>query len=181
MTKEDYEREKLQGSISRLQGGIVIIKVGGLTELEMFERKYRIEDAVNATVAAVDEGVVVGGGCALLRTADEVDRVIASLEGDEKTGAQIVRAALEAPIRQIAENAGVDGSVVVEKLLENKDANFGYDALKGQFVDMMEVGIIDPVKVVKIALESAVSVSTLFLTMNAGVADPQIESGDTKH
>ncbi len=177
---KDYEIEKLQVSLSLLSGGIAVITCGGVSELEMFERKYRMEDAVSAAYAAIDEGVVPGGGKALLLTLPVLDELVNSLDGDEKTGAKILRDAMEAPIRQIAANAGVDASVVANELKKSKDVNFGYDAMKDEYCDMFERGILDPVKVVKNSLLNAASVATMFLTTNAGVIDPKSTDPDRK-
>ncbi len=171
-TKEDYELEKLNITLSLLSGGIAIITVGGISELEMFERKYRIEDAVAAVHAAVDEGVVPGGGKALLLTLPKLEKLLSTLEGDEKTGAAIVLEALKAPIKQIAENAGVDGNVVLENVIKNKNIHYGFNALTLSYGDMFEFGVIDPTKVIRTSLESASSIATLLLTTDAGVADP---------
>ena len=167
----DYDKEKYQERLAKLAGGVAQINVGAATEVEMKERKMRIEDALNATRAAVEEGIVAGGGVALLSAIPEVDKLIAELEGDEKTGAQIVRKALEAPIKQIAENAGVNGGVIVEKVLANKKANFGYDALTGTYGDMIEKGILDPTKVTRSALQNASSVAGTLLTTESIVCD----------
>ncbi len=169
----DYEIEKLQISLSLLSGGIAVITVGGVSELEMFERKYRMEDAVNAVYAARDEGVVAGGGKALLDTAAAVDEYIKTVQGDERTGAKILRDALEAPARQIAKNAGMDDSVVIDKLISTSEKNFGFDALNLEYGDMLKKGILDPVKVIRNALTNAVSIAGMFLTANATVADPK--------
>lgn len=168
-TKEDYELEKLNVTLALLQGSIALITVGGVSELEMFERKYRIEDAVNAVYASIDSGIVPGGGKALLLAIPAVDELISRLDGDEKTGAMIVRKALEAPIRQIAENAGVDASVVADKVRTDPDVNYGYDAMNDTFTDMMAAGIIDPAKVIKNALQNAGSVATLILTTDVSI------------
>ncbi|NLZ38205.1 MAG: chaperonin GroEL [Firmicutes bacterium] len=168
-TKEDYEIERLRITLSILNGGIAVIKVGGVSELEMFERKYRIEDAVNAVYAAAEEGVLPGGGKSFLLAVPAVDELIEKLEGDERTGAMIIREALEAPIKQIAENAGVNGSIVANKLLLNGDTNYGFNALTGQYEDLFKAGVIDPVKVVKSSLVNASSVATIFLTTEAAV------------
>lgn len=164
----DYEIEKLNATLALLQGGIALITVGGVSELEMFERKYRIEDAVNAVYASIDAGIVPGGGKALLMAIPEVDKLIATLDGDEKTGAMIIRRALEAPIRQIAENAGVDSSVVVDKVLAG-DVNFGYNALTDTYEDMLAAGIIDPAKVIKNSLINATSVASMMLTTDVSI------------
>ncbi|MGB9809479.1 MAG: chaperonin GroEL, partial [Caldanaerobacter sp.] len=145
-TTSDYDREKLQERLAKLAGGVAVIQVGAATETELKEKKHRIEDALAATKAAVEEGIVPGGGVALLNVMEDVQKVVDSLEGDFKTGAMIVLKALEAPVRQIAENAGVDGSIVVEKIKAAKDPNFGYDAYREEFTDMIKRGIIDPTK-----------------------------------
>ena len=161
----DFDRSNLQHRISNLNGGIAIIKVGAISELEMREKKLRMEDALNATYAAIDEGIVVGGGVALLKAKKSLDEYIEkNLNGDEKMGAIILSKALEAPIRQIAKNAGVDDGVVVQTVLKNEDLNFGYDALNDDYCDMLERGIIDPLKVTRTALETAASVSSTLLT-----------------
>jgi chaperonin GroEL len=169
-TTSDYDREKLQERLAKLAGGVAVIKVGGATEVEVKERKDRVEDALNATRAAVEEGIVTGGGCALLYAAQDLDKVKAKGE-DQKAGVEIVRKALEAPIRQITKNAGVDGSVIVGKLLEQKKKSYGYDAQNEEYCDMFSKGIIDPVKVVRTALQDAASISGLLVTTEAMVAD----------
>ena len=151
-TTSDYDKEKLQERLAKLAGGVAVIKVGGATEVEVKERKDRVEDALNATRAAVEEGIVTGGGCALLYAAQDLDKV--KVKGDDqKAGVEIVKKALQAPIRQITANAGVDGSVVVGKLLEGKKSSQGYDAQNEEYVDMFAKGIIDPTKVVRSALQ----------------------------
>ena len=170
-TTSDYDREKYQERLAKLAGGVAQINVGAATEVEMKERKLRIEDALNATRAAVEEGIVAGGGVALISAVGEVDKLVKSLSGDEKTGAQIVRKALEAPIRQIAENAGVNGGVVVEKVLASRRVNYGYDALTGTYGDMIVKGIIDPTKVTRSALQNAASVAGTLLTTESIVCD----------
>ena len=170
-TTSDYDREKYQERLAKLAGGVALINVGAATEVEMKERKLRIEDALNATRAAVEEGIVAGGGVALISAVGEVDKLVKSLSGDEKTGAQIVRKALEAPIRQIAENAGVNGGVVVEKVLASRRVNYGYDALTGTYGDMIVKGIIDPTKVTRSALQNAASVAGTLLTTESIVCD----------
>jgi chaperonin GroEL len=170
VTTSDYDREKLQERLAKLAGGVAIIKVGGATEIEVKERKDRVEDAMHATRAAVEEGVVAGGGAALLYAA----RVLENRRGgnhDQQVGIEIVRRALQAPVRQIAENAGFDGAVVAGRMLDQKDANFGFDAQKAEYVNMIKVGIIDPTKVVRTALEGAVSVGGLLITTEAMVAE----------
>lgn len=170
-SKEDYEIEKLKTSLSFLSGGIAIITVGGTSEIEMFEKKYRMEDAVNATMAAIEEGIVVGGGCALLRAVPNIETLISTLHGDEKTGANIVRETLKSPIRQIAQNAGVDGNIVANKILADDNINNGFDAMSLKYVDMIKEGIIDPLKVIKTSLVSASSIATVFLTTSACVVE----------
>jgi chaperonin GroEL len=168
-TTSDYDREKLQERLAKLAGGVAVIKVGAATETEMKEKKARVEDALNATRAAVEEGIVPGGGVALLRTAKAIDKL--KLEGDEKVGAMIVRRALEEPIRQIVENAGAEGSVIVEKVKHETVATRGFDADGMEFVDMLQAGIIDPTKVERVALENAASIASLLLTTEALVTD----------
>jgi len=169
-TTSDYDKEKLQERLAKLAGGVAVIKVGGATEVEVKERKDRVEDALNATRAAVEEGVVIGGGCALLYAAQDLDKV-KSKGADQKAGVDIVKKALEAPIRQITKNAGVDGSVIVGKLLEAKKATQGYDAQNEEYCDMFAKGIIDPTKVVRTALQDAASIAGLLITTEAMVAD----------
>ncbi|MBL8834876.1 MAG: chaperonin GroEL, partial [Alphaproteobacteria bacterium] len=169
-TTSDYDREKLQERLAKLAGGVAVIRVGGATEIEVKERKDRVDDAMHATKAAVEEGVVAGGGSALLFGI----RALEGLKGvndDQRVGIEIVRKALQAPARQIAENAGADGSVVVGKVLEAKGTNFGFDAQKGEYVDMIKAGIIDPTKVVRLALQDAASVAGLLITTEAMIAD----------
>jgi len=169
-TTSDYDKEKLQERLAKLAGGVAVIKVGGATEVEVKERKDRVEDALNSTRAAVEEGIVVGGGCALLYAAQDLDKV--KVKGaEQKAGVDLVRKALETPIRQITKNAGVDGSVVVGKLLEKNKPSQGYDAQNEEYCDMFEKGIIDPVKVVRTALQDAASIASLLVTTEAMVAD----------
>jgi chaperonin GroEL len=168
-TTSDYDREKLQERLAKLAGGVAVIKVGAATETAMKEKKARVEDALNATRAAVEEGIVPGGGVALLRASKAVDRVKA--EGDEKVGAMIVKRALEEPIRQIVENAGLEGSVIVEKVKNEMVPNRGYDADSMEYVDMMQAGIIDPAKVERVALQNAASIASLLLTTEALITD----------
>lgn len=170
-TTSDYDKEKLQERLAKLAGGVAQISVGAATEVEMKERKLRIEDALNATRAAVEEGIVAGGGVALLSAIPEVDALVATLSGDEKTGAMIVRKALEAPIKQIAENAGVNGGVIVAKVLAESSLNYGYDALTDTYGDMIEKGILDPTKVTRSALQNAASVAGTLLTTESIVCD----------
>jgi len=168
-TTSDYDREKLQERLAKLAGGVAVIKVGAATETAMKEKKARVEDALNATRAAVEEGIVPGGGVALLRASTAIDGL--KLEGDEKVGALIVKRALEEPIRQIVENAGLEGSVIVEKVKAEKVVTRGFDAESMEFVDMMQAGIIDPTKVERVALQNAASVASLLLTTEALVTD----------
>ena len=169
-TTSDYDKEKLQERLAKLAGGVAVIKVGAATETEMKEKKLRIEDALNATRAAVEEGVVAGGGTIFVNVIPAVEKLVDSLEGDEKTGVRIVAKALEAPIRQIAANAGLDGSVILEKV-RSSDKGFGFDAYKEEYCDMVSSGIIDPAKVTRSALENAASVAAMVLTTESLVAD----------
>ena len=170
-TKSDYDREKLQERLAKLAGGVAVISVGAATEVEMKEKKLRIDDALAATRAAVEEGYVPGGGSALLSAVPTVKKLVAGLNGDEKTGAAIVLKAIEEPIRQIAKNAGLDGSVIVDKVLSSKKANFGFDALNNKYCDMVESGIIDPTKVTRSVLQNAASVAATLLTTESIVTD----------
>ena len=168
----DFDREKLQERLAKLAGGVAVIKVGAATEVEMKDKKLRIEDALNATKAAVEEGIVAGGGTATINAIPAVDQLVSELEGDERTGAKIVRKALEAPLRQIAANAGLEGSVIINNILQAGKPNYGYDAQKEEYVeDMIEAGIVDPTKVTRSALENAASVASLVLTTESLVAD----------
>jgi chaperonin GroEL len=169
-TTSDYDREKLQERLAKLAGGVAVIRVGGATEIEVKERKDRVDDAMHATRAAVEEGIVPGGGVALLYATRVLDKVSPGND-DQKVGLQIVRKALEAPVRQIANNAGTDGSIVVGKLREQKDKNFGFDAQNGVYTDLVKAGIIDPTKVVRTALQDAASVAGLLITTEAMVAE----------
>jgi chaperonin GroEL len=168
-TTSDYDREKLQERLAKLVGGVAVIKVGAATETEMKEKKARVEDAMHATKAAVEEGIVPGGGVALLRCLKAIDGL--KLTGDQKVGADIVRRAIEAPMRWIATNAGVEGSIVVQKVKEAKDANFGYNAATDQYEDLVKSGVIDPTKVVRSALQNASSIASLLLTTEAMVSE----------
>ena len=170
-TTSDYDREKLQERLAKLAGGVAVIQVGAATEVEMKERKLRIEDALAATRAAVEEGIVPGGGIALLNVIPKVQALLSNYAGDAKTGVQIILRALEEPIRQIAANAGIDGSVIVENIKNAKKPGYGFDALKGEYVDMIERGIIDPTKVTRSALQNAASVAAMVLTTESLVAD----------
>ena len=168
----DFDREKLQERLAKLDGGVAVIKVGAATEVEMKDKKLRIEDALNATKAAVEEGIVAGGGTATINAIPAVDKLVSELEGDERTGAKIVRKALEAPLRQIAANAGLEGSVIINNILQAGKSNYGYDAQKEEYVDdMIEAGIVDPTKVTRSALENASSVAAMVLTTESLVAD----------
>jgi chaperonin GroEL len=169
-TTSEFDREKLQERLAKLSGGVAVIQVGAATEVEMKEKKLRIEDALNATRAAVEEGIVPGGGTALVGAIAKVLELVEVLEGDEKTGASIIARALEEPVRQIAINAGLEGSVVVEKV-KNSEYGIGFDALKGTYVNMIQVGIVDPTKVTRSALQNAASISAMFLTTEAAVVD----------
>ena len=170
-TKSDYDKEKLQERLAKLAGGVAVINVGAATEVEMKEKKLRIDDALSATRAAVEEGYVPGGGTALLSAIPSVKKLVSTLSGDEKTGAAIVLKALEEPIRQIAKNAGFDGSVIVDKVVNAKKANFGFDALNNKYCDMVESGIIDPTKVTRSVLQNAASVAATLLTTESVVTD----------
>jgi len=171
-TDSEYAKEKLQERLAKLAGGVAVIRVGAATETELKEKKHRFEDALNATRAAVEEGIVPGGGVALLRAIVAVDELLKKLEGDEATGAKIVRRALEEPARQIAENAGYEGSVIVQQILsETKNPRYGFNAATGEFVDMVEAGIVDPAKVTRSALQNAASIGSLILTTEAVVAE----------
>ena len=171
VTTSDYDKEKLQERLAKLAGGVAVIKVGAATETEMKEKKLRIEDALNATRAAVEEGVVAGGGTIFVNVIPAVEALLNTVEGDEKTGVQIIAKALEAPIRQIAANAGLDGSVILEKVRNSGKLGYGFDAYKEEYCDMVAAGIIDPAKVTRSALENAASVSAMVLTTESLVAD----------
>lgn len=183
VTTSDYDKEKLQERLAKLAGGVAVINVGAATEVEMKEKKLRIEDALNATKAAVQEGIVPGGGVALISTIKAIDKYAEELDGDVKTGAMIVRKAVEAPLKQIATNAGLDGSVILNEILKANKANYGFNALNNEYTDMVKSGIIDPTKVTRSALENAASVAGVFLTTEAVVADikepepPQMPAG----
>jgi chaperonin GroEL len=175
-TTSDYDKEKAQERLAKLAGGVAVIRVGGATEVEVKEKKDRVDDALNATRAAVEEGIVPGGGVALLKAG----RVLDGLKGDNEdqtAGVQIVRRAIQAPIRQIAENAGVEGSIVVGKVLENKSATFGFNAQTEEYVDMVQAGVIDPAKVVRTALQDAASVAGLLITTEAAIVDAPKKGG----
>ena len=184
VTTSDYDKEKLQERLAKLAGGVAVINVGAATEVEMKEKKLRIEDALNATKAAVQEGIVPGGGIALIQTIKAIEKFADTLSGDEKTGATIVLKAIEAPLKQIALNAGLDGSVILNEVLKSGKANYGFNALTNEYTDMVESGIIDPTKVTRSALENAASVAGVFLTTESVVADikepapaPQMPAG----
>ena len=174
-TTSDFDKEKLQERLAKLSGGVAVIRVGAATETEMKEAKMRLEDAINATKAAIEEGIVSGGGSAYIHASKEVEKLVKTLEGDEKTGAEIVLKALEAPLYYIAENAGLEGSVIVNKVKEAK-AGTGFDALKGEYVDMVSAGILDPTKVTRSALQNANSVASTFLTTESVVANIKEET-----
>ena len=171
VTTSDYDKEKLQERLAKLAGGVAVIKVGAATETEMKEKKLRIEDALNATRAAVEEGIVAGGGTAYVNAVPAVEKLIGKVEGDEKTGVKIIVNALQEPVRQIAKNAGVDGSVVLEKIKSSRKVGYGFDAYNEVYCDMIGAGIVDPAKVTRSALENAASVSSMVLTTEALVAD----------
>ena len=177
-TTSDYDREKLQERLAKLAGGVAVIKVGAQTEVAMKEQKLRVEDALNATRAAVEEGIVAGGGTAQVNAIAAVEKLIATLNGDEKTGARIIATALQAPIRQIAENAGVDGSVVFEKIRSSKKVGYGYNAYTEKYVDMIPAGIVDPTKVTRSSLENAASIAASVLTTESLVTDKPTPEAD---
>ncbi len=177
-TTSDYDREKLQERLAKLSGGVAVIKVGAQTEIAMKEQKLRVEDALNATRAAVEEGIVAGGGTAQVNAIAAVEKLIATLSGDEKTGARIIATALQAPIRQIAENAGVDGSVVYEKIRSSRKIGYGYNAYTESYCDMIASGIVDPTKVTRSSLENAASVAACVLTTESLVADKPDPAAD---
>ena len=170
-TTSDFDREKLQERLAKLSGGVAVIKVGAATEIEMKEKKLRIEDALSATKAAVEEGIVAGGGIALINAIPSVKELMKNLEGDEKTGVSIVLKALEEPIRQIAINAGLEGSVIVENIKKENKVGYGYNARTEEYVDMISAGIVDPTKVTRSALQNAASVAAMVLTTESLVAD----------
>ncbi|MBQ6922617.1 MAG: chaperonin GroEL, partial [Clostridia bacterium] len=183
VTTSDYDKEKLQERLAKLAGGVAVINVGAATEIEMKEKKLRIEDALNATKAAVQEGIVPGGGIALISTIKAIKKYADTLSGDEKTGANTVLKAVEAPLKQIATNAGLDGSVILNEIVKADKPNFGFNAQTNEYTDMVESGIIDPTKVTRSALENAASVAGVFLTTESVVADikepepPQMPAG----
>ncbi|MCR5805831.1 MAG: chaperonin GroEL [Oscillospiraceae bacterium] len=171
VTTSDFDREKLQERLAKLSGGVAVIKVGAATEIEMKEKKLRIEDALAATKAAVEEGIVAGGGTALINAMPAVEKLVETLSGDEKTGAQIVLKALEEPVRQIAQNAGLEGSVIVNNIVRSRKVGYGFDAYNEEYVDMIPAGIVDPTKVTRSALQNAASVAAMVLTTESLVAD----------
>ena len=175
-TTSDFDREKLQERLAKLAGGVAVIKVGAATEIEMKEKKLRIEDALAATKAAVEEGIVAGGGTAFVNAMPAVNKLVPTLEGDEKTGAKIILKALEAPVRQIAENAGLEGSVIVDKIIRSRKVGYGFDAYNEVYTDMIPAGIVDPTKVTRSALQNAASVASMVLTTESLVADIKEET-----
>ena len=171
ITTSDFDREKLQERLAKRSGGVAVIKVGAATEAEMKEKKLRIEDALNATRAAVEEGIVAGGGTAYLNVIPEVAKLVDTVEGDEKTGVRIVLKALEEPVRQIAANAGFDGAVIVNEIMRSGKIGYGFDAYNEVYCDMMSAGIVDPTKVTRSALQNASSIASVILTTESVVAD----------
>jgi chaperonin GroEL len=170
-TTSEYEKETLQERLAKMAGGVAVIKVGAATETELKEKKHRIEDALSATRAAVEEGIVPGGGVTLLRAKKGIESILSELEGDELIGAKVVYNALEAPIRQIAKNAGVDGAIVIDRVLSKDEPSYGYDALHNEYVDMFEKGIIDPAKVTRSAVQNAASIASMLLTTEVLVVE----------
>ena len=177
-TTSDFDREKLQERLAKLSGGVAVIKVGAATEVEMKEKKLRIEDALAATKAAVEEGIVAGGGTALINAMPAVKKLVDKLSGDEKTGAQIVYKALEEPVRQIAVNAGIEGSVIIDKIIRSRKVGYGFNAYTSEYVDMIPAGIVDPTKVTRSALQNAASVASMVLTTESLVADKKDPQAD---
>ncbi|MBR5044057.1 MAG: chaperonin GroEL, partial [Clostridia bacterium] len=175
-TTSDFDREKLQERLAKLAGGVAVIKVGAATETEMKEKKLRIEDALNATKAAVEEGIVAGGGTAFINVIPAVGKLLTDAEGDEKTGIQLIMKALEAPLRQIADNAGLDGAVILDRVKASGKVGYGFDAYNEKYVDMLEVGIVDPTKVTRSALQNAASIASTVLTTEAVVANKKEEA-----
>jgi chaperonin GroEL len=180
-TTSDFDREKLQERLAKLAGGVAVIKVGAATEIEMKEKKLRIEDALAATKAAVEEGIVAGGGTAYINAIPTVAKLVPTLEGDEKTGAKIILKALEAPVRQIAENAGLEGSVIVDKIVRSRKVGYGFDAYNEVYTDMIPAGIVDPTKVTRSALENAASIASMILTTESLVTDKPEEKCSCGH
>ena len=180
-TTSDFDREKLQERLAKLAGGVAVIKVGAATEAEMKEKKLRIEDALNATRAAVEEGIVPGGGTAYLNVIADVAKVLDTVEGDEKTGVKIVLKALEEPVRQIAANAGLEGSVIVDKIMASGKAGYGFNFATNTYGDMIEAGIVDPAKVTRSAIQNAASVASMVLTTESlvtDIKDPQADAAN---
>ena len=175
-TTSEFDKEKLQERLAKLSGGVAVIKVGAATEVEMKDKKLRIEDALSATKAAVEEGIVAGGGTALINAIPAVEALLETSEGDEKTGVKIVRKAIEEPVRQIAANAGLDGAVIIDKIVNSGKVGYGYDAAKEVYCDMISSGIVDPVKVTRSALQNAASVAAMVLTTESLVADIKEEN-----
>ena len=175
-TESTFDREKLQERAAKLSGGVAVIKVGAATEVEMKDKKLRLEDALSATKAAVEEGIVAGGGTALLNAISPVEKLLPSLDGDEKTGAKIVLKALEAPVRQIAENAGLEGSVIVDKIKRSRKVGYGFDAYTETYTDMVSAGIVDPAKVTRSALQNAASIASMVLTTESLVTNIKEET-----
>jgi chaperonin GroEL len=171
ITTSDYDKEKLQERLAKLSGGVAVIKVGAATETEMKEKKLRLEDALNATRAAVEEGIVAGGGTIYALASTAVDKMLDGASGDEKTGMALIATALESPIKQIAMNAGLEGAVVLDKIKNSGDATFGFDAANQEYCDMIKAGIVDPTKVCRSALENAASVASMVLTTESLVSD----------
>ena len=171
LSTSDFDREKLQERLAKLAGGVAVIKVGAATEVEMKEKKLRIEDALNATRAAVEEGIVAGGGTAYVNAIPAVAKEVSKVEGDEKTGVRIVMKALEEPVKQIAANAGIDGSIVLERIKNARKVGYGFDAYKEVYCDMIKAGIVDPTKVTRTALQNASSIAAMVLTTESVVAD----------
>ena len=178
VTTSEYDKEKLQERLAKLSGGVAVIRVGAQTEVAMKEQKLRVEDALNATRAAVEEGIVAGGGTAYVNAIPAVEKLVAKLSGDEKTGAQIIAKALQAPVRQIAENAGVDGSIVFEKIRSSRKVGYGYNAYDEVYCDMIQSGIVDPTKVTRSALENAASIASCVLTTESLVTDKPDPAAD---
>ena len=170
-TTSDFDREKLQERLAKLAGGVAVIKVGAATEVEMKEQKLRIEDALNATRAAVEEGIVAGGGTVFVNCISAVEKLVSKFDGDAKTGVRIIAKALEEPVRQIAANAGIDGAIVLDKIKNSRRTGYGYDALNDKYADMIKIGIVDPAKVTRTALENAASIAAMVLTTETLVAD----------
>ena len=178
LTTSSYDREKLEERLAKLSGGVAVIKVGAATETEMNEKKLRVDDALAATKAAVEEGIVAGGGTAYIKAIDAATKLLDEVDGDEKTGVQIVLKALEEPVRQIAANSGLEGSVILENIRKNADVNYGFDAFKEEYCDMLAAGIVDPAKVTRSALQNAASVAAMVLTTESLVADIKDPAAD---